>query len=240
MVEVVETGGRLGNQMFEYTFGRIIAEELGFKFTHNLKAYELDNNFKVPRIILGKEIHQPIQSINGVHTWAPDLLDNIIKDKSDRKILLHGFFQKYVYYKNYKHKLKEWFKFDINKFNSPDTIGVHIRKGDFKGSISDMSDEYYIGLLKNETFENILLTSDEPNHPTLHRIRNEFKNVILFNDTPYKTLETFVCLDKLITSYGTFSWWMGFLGKASRVYMPSKVMHEIDLRVTDEPRYIFV
>jgi len=240
MVEVLETGGRLGNQLFEYAFGRIIAENFGYKFTHNLKAHELDNEFKLPRVIPGKEIQQPVQTVNGIHTWASDLLENILNDKSERKILLHGYFQKYIYYKNYKNKLKEWFKFDVNKFNFSNSIGVHLRKGDFKGSISDMPDDYFINILKNESFENIVVTTDEPNHPTVFKIKNEFKNVLLFNDSPYKTLEAFVCFDKLIISHGTFSWWMGFLGKASKVYMPGNVRHEIDLRVTDEQRFTFV
>lgn len=240
MVQLQQTGGRLGNQLFEYAFGRIIAEELGYRFEHNLGADELKNNFKLPKVIEGKSFETPIQKIDCLHKWSPTLLEEIINDKKDRKIILNGYFQKYIYYKNYKHKLKDWFKFDCNKHNYDDAIGVHIRKTDFKNSIYDMPDDYFLKILRAEAFNKIFITSDEPENETINKIKKEFKNVELFSGSPYETMEHFVCFKKLILSLGTFSWWIGFLSNADKVYMPDKVTHEIDLRVKDDLRYIFL
>jgi hypothetical protein len=240
MVELVGSTGRLGNKLFEYSFARIIAEHFNYKFIHNLDNKELSENFNLPKVIEGKEFSFPVQIINGIHEFDYNLLNCILEDVSDRRIKINGYFQKYIYYKNYKDKLKTWFYVNNEKFDYPGAIGVHIRKGDYVNSVYDLPDEYFIDILKAETYEKIYLTSDDPSHPTVKRIQNEFKNVELFNGSPYETLENFSCFDKLITCFGTFSWWMGFLSKASKVYMPNKIIGQIDLKVDDEERYTLV
>jgi len=243
MVHVERSGGRLGNQMFEYAFGRIIAEHFNYKFTHNLQIPELSENFKLPDSLGGKEIHDPVQNVNGIITYSSDLLDSILNDTRERKIICNGYFQNYNYYKNYKHKLKKWFYINNKEFDFSNCIAVHIRKGDFKNhSHFDVPDNYFLDIIKSESFDKIFLASDEPSHNIVQKILTDYKDkAILVEDTPFNTLKQFACFKKLILSFGTFSWWMGFLSDASRIYLPNKFFpNNIDLRVTDEERYILV
>lgn len=231
--------------MFEYAFGRIIAEELGYKFSHNLTASEITNYFHLPNNIGGKEFNSPVQEIEAIYKWDKSLLTDILNNKEDRKIVLHGFFQKYSYYINYKEKIKKWFYFDFNKYSFEDAIGVHIRKTDFGAPVHrhfDLPDEYFLDVLKTENYESIHITSDDPNHCLIKKIQNEFNNVLVFSGNAVETMERFVCYKKILISQGTFSWWMAFLSNAEKIYMPQKLVEpgEIDLRVIDESRYVFV
>lgn len=243
MVTVKTSGGRLGNQMFEYAFGRIIAEHFNYKFTHNLPAPELSNDFKLPNIIDGREILDPVQLVEGNYNYPPDLLDNILNTSYDRKIVCDGFFQNYNYYKNYKHKLKQWFHIDTEEYDSKNDLAVHIRKGDYKAHPHfDLPDEYFLNLIKQENFDRLIVSSDEPSSNVVQKIFEQYKDrAILFEDTPFNTLYHFACHNKLILSFGTFSWWIGFLSNAEKIYLPNKFFPgNIDLRITDDKRYTLI
>lgn len=242
MVEIQASGGRLGNQMFEYALGRIIAEHFGYKLTHNLYCSELETNFNLPKILEGREISSPVQHIDGMINYESNLLETILDNNSERKIILHGFFQNYNYFKNYKDKIKKWFYIDKN-YENKDDIAIHIRKNDFKHIPKfDSSDDYFLNLLRKESFNKIIIATDEPEYILIKKIMEEFNDrVIIFKGNTFETLQHFTCYNKLILSFGTYSWWMGFLSNAERIYLPNRICPgSIDLRVFDEERYVLV
>jgi hypothetical protein len=155
---------------------------------------------------------------------------------------LHGFFQNYNYFKNYKDKLKKWFHIEKN-YENKDDIAVHIRKNDFKHIPKfDSSDEYFLNLLRGEKFNKIVIATDEPEYILIKKIEEEFKGrVLMFKENTFNTLQHFTCYNKLILSFGTFSWWMGFLSNAEKIYLPNKICPgSIDLRVFDEERFVLI
>jgi len=239
MVEVIGTPGRLGNKMFEYAFGRIVAEHFNYKFIFHPFVKEIVENFNLPQFLDGKDISYPNQDVNGIYEYSYTLLDEILANTQERKITINGYFQKYVYVREHKEKIKQWFYLDTNKFNFENSIGIHIRKGDQKNTIYDVPDSYFIDILKSESFDNVYITSDAPQDDVIKTIQNEFKNVHIFQGDTFNTLQNFVCFKKLITTASSYSWWMGFLSNA-KVYMPNKTYNAIDLRVDDEERFILV
>jgi hypothetical protein len=239
MVEIKTSGGRLGNQMFEYAFGRIIAEELGYKLIHNLNLLQ---PFNLPSIN-GKSFNTTEQYIDGLNFYSDNLLNEIIGNKNDRKITLHGYFQKYCYIKPYKEKIKNWFHLDKEDVYFDDTtVGIHLRKGDltYCNQWMDMDDSYYLNILERENFDKIIITSDTPDYPLIKNIISKYKNVALFNADTLSTLKVFSCFKNLILSNGTFSWWMAFLGNPKKVYMKNFIHDSINLVVNDDPRYIII
>jgi len=231
--------GRLGNQMFAYCFARIIAQEFNYKLVNNLPLLQ---DLRLEQV--HGSIYTNDQEVVYGYEYKDDLLENVLKNKNNRMIITEGYFQKYNYYKNYKTNIKEWFKeIDPNKENiSNDTIGMHIRKDDISRENQkwDLPDEYFIDTLKMENPEKIIITSDEPTHATIKKIQNEFKNVEIYNGSTIDTLKKFVCFKKLILSFGTYSWWMGFLSNASKIYMKDKIDNDIDLVIRDNPNYIII
>jgi hypothetical protein len=239
MVIVNPTPGRLGNQMFSYCFARIIAQEFNYALINNLPLLQELNLTSID----GNICRDPQEIIYG-YDYKDDLLENILKNKKDRMFILEGYFQKYIYYKNYKQEIRTWFKeLNPNKEQiEENTIGIHIRKDDIPREVQkcDLPDEYFIDILKTEKPEKIIITSDEPTHSTIKKIQNEFKNVEIYNGSTIDTLKKFVCFKKLILSFGTYSWWMGFLSNASKIYMKDKIDNDIDLVIRDDKNYIIV
>jgi hypothetical protein len=238
--------GRLGNEMFVYSFGRIIAEALNYKMNRERNVWMGEIN--LPPLFTQLEYHSPIQLVDGRGNYQPDLLDKVIDDKSPRKIFVSGYFQKYCFYKKYKEKVKSWFPIKLDPIISPNDIAIHLRKDDITGSQHDLPDSYFIDILKSESHDKIFITSDSPDCSTIKNIVNEFKNVILITGPPYATIQKLASFKKLILSQGTFSWWAGFLGVADVIYsaIPKTGFNvkspdnPIDLYVTDEPRWKYI
>jgi len=99
-----------------------------------------------------------------------------------------------------------------------------------------------LNLLRKESFNKIIIATDEPEYILIKKIMEEFKDrVIIFKGNTFETLQHFTCYNKLILSFGTYSWWMGFLSNAERIYLPNRICPgSIDLRVFDEERYVLV
>lgn len=236
MVKLVSCG-QLGNQMFQYAFARTIAEELGYSLV--TENNEVEKIFNLPPLS-GKLFLEPEEFIDEKRNEL-DLLDKLVANKTDRLIHLKGYFEKYLYYKPNKEKIKKWYYLDpIDKNNN--IIGIHLRMHYFSHLIKPL--EYYYDILKKEQFDKIAIATDDVNHNYVKTILKDFSNAFVLSLDRIDTMRYFKTLEKIIIGHGTYGWWLGFLSNASRIYMPnhidSQLLTDVDLRVTDEERYIFV
>jgi len=240
MVELTFTGGRMGDKMFEYAFGRIIAENLNYAY-NPIKDSDMLYHFNLQKVE-GECYNDPIEKINGMNRYDYDLIKKICENKEKRKIEIKGFFHLYEYYKDYKHKLRQWFPLIVKKELNKNAVGVHIRNGDYPIEWRN-SNDYYIDILKKENPEKIYITSDEPDHESVLKILREFPQAEKYwNDSPYQTMSDFSQLKTLIISNGGFSFWMGILSNAERIYAPNNcvIPNFIDLVVYDDSKYIYL
>jgi len=240
MVELEFTGGRLGDRMFEYAFGRIIAENLGFAYKP-----KMDSNFLTPfnlTEVPGEIYDEPVQNVCGRQTYEYNLLNKICENKEKRKIRIQGFFHLYEYYKDYMHKIKQWYRLEPKKELIKNAVGVHIRNTDYPIEWRNKP-EYYIEILKKESPEKIYITSDEHGHESVQNILNNFPQAEIYNNPcAYGTMSDFSQLKTLILSNGSFSFWMGILSNAEKIYGPSNcvIPKYIDLIVYDDSRYKYL
>lgn len=243
MVEVVYQG-RLGNNLFQYCFGRILAENLGFK----LKASPIPGFFNTNMAVDGNDYSgHPVQILTG-HTVD---LKHILFDKSKRKIVLNGFFQRYEYYRMYKDLIRNnWFLTDIKAKQEirPDDIIVCIRRKDAADGIA--SDQlplsYYEEALAMTGYNRVFVVTNVSKDPFVLKFKKKYNAILL----PSSTLDNFrliMLFKKIIMSASTFYWWASFLSDAEEIYAPipltgrwSKERPDIDLRVSDEMRYSYV
>lgn len=236
---------RLGNKLFQYCLGRIIAENLNYK----LKCEEI-KGFK------------NIEQLPGIGYSNPRLkyikheinLDEILNDHSPRKIILHGWFQKYRYYKDYKNKIKEWLYLEPinNTFNiDQDDIVVHIRLGDYYHIFKrTLSYDYYsdaIKIIREKHNGRIFICTDDLNNNKYLKYFSKY-NPIFVNYNEVDSLRFIKLFNNIVLSMSTFSWWGGFLSDAKNIVYPILGVDkggcwgrntDIDLRV-DEDRYIYL
>lgn len=158
-----------------------------------------------------------------------DKIVSKIKELNPEILIIDGFFQLYDFYQEKEESIKNSFVFE-KKFEK-DTVGIHIRKGDIKGSDFELPNEWYIEMIKKFPKHKKIITTDSPNDDLIKLLMDE--GCELYQDTPEKTIIRFSNFSDLILSGGSFSWWMGFLSEGNKyVLIPNKgwYTHDSDLK----------
>ena len=239
MVEV-RYRGRFGNRLFQYCFARIIAEELGF----GLQADAIPGFPGTAETVSGATHGDPIMTLTG---HVADLAA-ILRDRSPRRIVLDGYFQRYEYYRPHRDLIRDrWLRFEraAPPDVAPGDLAMHVRLGDYiRPHRAALPMSYYESILARAPYDRLILCTDDPDDPFLERF------------APYRPIvrragerEDFLLLcaaRRMVLSQSSFSWWAAFFSAAEEIYFPlpaegfwSRGRTEIDLRV-DEPRYRYV
>jgi len=208
---------RLGNRLFTYCFGRILAEELGYE----LVAEPIKGFLGTYKKIRGQRYESPEVIYN--QTDLPDLKE-ILNDKTPRKITVQAYLQRYHYYEKYTDKIRnDWLKLDpLPDGAGPNDIVVSIRLGDFIKINWALSLSFYHNIIDQIQAEGVLgkifIVSDEINSPLL----NSFKKhgAIFIDKDPIDQLRLMKTAGYIVMSTSTFSWWGAFLSSAHKVYFP--------------------
>jgi len=207
----VRPEGRLGNNIFQYVFARIVHEETGLALNYSVGTKFL----KTPKIegVQGVGEHIVIQDNRG-----PVVLNDVVSACRGKNVLIHGFFQEKIYYQNRRQNIKQWLGEIPN--SNPKTTGVHIRKGDYKSSkYWDLPDSYFLKAIEESNPTRLIVFTDEPNYPLVERLVAMGAILSKSNDAESDMFLLGTCSD-IIMSRSTFSWWSGFLSCASRIYAP--------------------
>lgn len=208
---VVCRRGRLGNVLFQYTFGRIIASSNGMALRKNFDY----GNLKELINLSGNSL--PIQlRITDCDQNEGQILD-IEKLKSlGRGMVIDGFFQHRSYYENNRKLIKSWlFDQPVTKQN---TVGVHLRFGDYKEIGWTLPESYYNSCILNSGLSNVLIFTDEPENPYVVKLLKE--GAKLSGGSEEEDLRSLASCQKIVMSRSSFSWWAGFLSNAEKIYFP--------------------
>ena len=248
MVEV-KYRGRLGNKLFQYCLGRIIAEKLGYK----LKADPIPGFPATYDNIEGKDFSNLEKETLGDDFRDLNLL---LSNPRKRKIVLYGHFQRYEHYKNYKDKIKtKWAKPDYDHIHchatNEDDMIVCVRRGDYARKKIALPYSYYQNILRKENYNNAYIVTEDIHDPFNLKLANEFDAKIVRSGikTNFKIIMN--AKNKIIISHSTFHWFPSFLSPAKEIFFPQPTTgfwsnaHEnthpnIDLVVDDEDRYTYV
>ena len=213
--------GRLGNNMFQYCFGRILSEELHFNL--DVKPIKYFSNI------------QPIKKYNfNLNNLCTEELEkheidfiSIINNKTPRIIILNGYFQRYEYYEKYLDKIKQWLEIDLKYENNfiinvnPKDFTLHIRLTDLAQlNLHPNMIKFYKDILDNNIFETLYIITDNKNDKRLIKIFKEYNYQIISNSE----IEDFLFIKKsnnIICSQSTFCWWAAILSDAKNIYLPT-------------------
>jgi hypothetical protein len=221
--------GNMGNQMFQYAFGRSIAEDTGMK----LVAPAIPG-FANTGPLPGKEILEPLRVFRGcrVDRWLC----------KDAKIHLRGSFEYYPMLEAYRNQIKtDWLyrpkaprteicmEYKNGKFEPTDSyihpadILLNIRLGDFLAP--KHKDKRYLGfpffrkILDKLKFRRLFIASDEIQHEELRGF-DVYNPVFMFSPDKFATLNLRYYFNRLIISRSTYTWWLGYLSDIPEVYLP--------------------
>lgn len=239
--------GRLGNNLFQYALGRIIAEHLGLELrcrrvarprveypgaaTDGGSAANLESVSgyfpNAPMSLPGDSVDLPVESleIDSRPGWTGHLidLDSLLNNTERRCIRLNGYFQRFEYFLPYRQKLREWFRLVPagRRFTVDDNdVVLNFRRGfdyGIRGWTLDLS--YYDQVISGMSgIGHIYATGDLIDDD----LRRHFDrhNVRFFSGAPVEQLSFIAQFKRIVMANSTFSWWAGFLSQADELYAP--------------------
>jgi hypothetical protein len=249
--------GRFGNQLCPYFLGRIISDHLNFKLfgpTSSDREYSL-KEINVVYDQPGYASYQnPVQLLGndslGDQFSHPDFnLNSLLNDKTPRKIILDGYFQRKKFFVPYRDQIKQWF--DPIKYNVPkDQVAVHVRLGDcLQPNLRIVLNplQYYIEALNSLKFTKVVICTDSPNDKEYIEPLVKKYDATLFAGTEKQTISFLAAHNNLILSQGTFSFWASFLCDGENIvneiqktgYNSLQMRDKIDL-LLDGPNYKYI
>jgi hypothetical protein len=250
MVEV-KYQGRLGNNLFQYCFGRIVAESLGYR----LVAEPIPGFPKTADVVDGVVYEKPLRLFKEDPFTQTTDREQLFKKKTPGKILLDGYFQRYEYYKPCKKKIKKWLSTAETEKPyelSVDDFVVHIRALDYR-TVPGCGPAFYRftpfcwykDILDNTNWRKLYVVTDDPKDRLSQKMVNRYGAVTVSTDglSDFNFIKS---AKRIAISASSFSWWAAWLSDAIEVYFPmvgyydQRVRPDIDLRVDDEERFIHV
>lgn len=205
--------GRLGNNMFQYAIGRIIAERKGYKLDCPQLPY-----FKNCVNVNGEIINNNIYHVN-----TPQYIDIETILKHNGGILLDTFAQRMAYYEEYYDQLKHWFDVPNIGMDAPlsTDLVIHLRLEDYQFHNIVLPVDYLynqaVDIVKNCGCTRGWIVTNDRNHPQVKYFTD--RGFLLYNKSELNDYIFMREAKNLIISQSTFSWWAGYLGNGN-IYVP--------------------
>jgi len=240
--------GHLGNNLFQYALGRVLAEELGHALTcvaplarpgfdrveqasgiadqlSGLAGHFAD----VPLGLPGREIvfpqlrlvlgEQPEWHGHGIN------LARVLRTGHRQRIVLRGYFQRSEYYLPYRERIRRWFHLPSVEGElrpGPRDIVVHLRRSyDMRVLDRMLSLRFYEQALEAASFDRVLVCGlgiDEATRTRLARFRPEYLAL-----DALATLRLLQRANNIVLANSTFSWWGAWLSDAEHIWFPRPV-----------------
>ena len=211
----VEYLGRLGNKMFQYCLGRILATEFGW----SLRAAALDGFARTGDAVHGARYSGPPVEVTDDGFDLPSLLS----DRQPRKIRLRGYFQKHAVYRPYQSIIREWLDLGCTGTEPApgDAVVVNVRRTDYVELGWALPFAYYEEAIRKSKARRVIIVTDAPGDPFFRSFAS-FKPRF-FRGSPIAQFAFMTSARALVMSQSTFSWWPTFLGNMENVFCPIPV-----------------
>jgi len=241
MIEV-RYRNRLGNNLFQYALGRILAEEKGYA----LSAAPITGFPNTRHPVHGTAYEQPRCLFRKVQ-----IIDfaGLLADPTPQRLILDGWFQRGEYYWPYRDRILKWFGKDpaiqMPDFQ-PDLI-VHVRRDDYLYYGWALPFSYYEEAIErlNPPGGRICILTDDPTDP-FFRLFERWQPQFYHGDM----LQEFWLMaqaPRLVLSQSTFSWWAAFLAESQVTVCPAPSFgcwrprpDKMEVNLVDRERFICI
>lgn len=233
--------GRMGNNLFQYGLGRIIHEKTGFRLDTANQNKDLLETFGIPLEYGSTRFDNQDYFLNcpdyieGIVKPDPILInehpfesvDEIISAADNRRgLILHGFFQRWHYYIDWKEKLKQWF-FLPPWHDTPDSGDwiFHIRHEDYLASNSQIPFSYYEKIIDeySSRIDRLYFIGKGLSQETIRHFQEkypQFRTCYVDGGSAINDFRIMKSFSNIICSNSSYAWWAAFLSDAERVFIP--------------------
>jgi hypothetical protein len=213
----VNYGCRLGNHLFQYVAGRLLAEKLGLALRAEPLAGFPRTHDEVPGRVIAVE---PAHILEGPDPFPP--WPNLDALQGKQIAVGSGFVHSRYFIEDRDH-IRPWLSSAPPEDVDPDDVLVNVRLGDFMpgracplGLALDPS--YYDFALSRMKFKRVHLMTDDPNSPYLECLA-KYKPVIVTGYGAEHFMKA-LAFKKIVMSNSTFCWWFTFASSAREIYLP--------------------
>jgi hypothetical protein len=209
----VDYNGRFGNRLFQYFTAVLVAQSNTHAISNPLQT-DIDNLKYDYKEKDNKSERIEVNDENFSHYI------NSADEASNMHIV--GYFQKREIIKKFIEKRDELFN-DIGEREPIKGTYVHVRLGDILDTPGKYCElEYYEKALESADLsgEFNFISSDSPEHSYVSTLREKYGLRFLIANEEDTILRASRFENKIL-SFGTFSWWIGFLGSQKNVMCPN-------------------
>ncbi len=223
--------GQLGNQLFTYVIGKILAVKTGMRYDPPTEFLDKTGGHvkwsadPIWRMLPtdGRECAGKPHVISTGQWYDLDSLSNEVP-----LYIEYGYFQNYGLIRNWKAQIREeWLKIPTHRFveTRDDTVYMHVRRTDYCRPISECLhcgiastiQEFRDCMNEFPECSRVVVCTDGPDDAFF----DDFNQVCTdWSFSGGKWDEDFLLLASakhLVLSQSTFSWWAGFLGRAEKI-----------------------
>jgi hypothetical protein len=211
--------GRMGNRMFQYALGVILAKAKGCELFHDgLTNFNIDPKHG--------DISNPIHT-KQYGTQYVDLNELI---NTDRDILINSYVQQSHLFIPYRDDLVNVFKSKNTDIINADKLVIHIRETDYVQIGTFLGYDFYKELIVNSGFTDVIIVTDNSNSDTVQRLLSDGctlntegyvnKFSVSCDDRGMCDFNTLRNSENVALSQSSFSWWAAFLGQHKTLIFP--------------------
>lgn len=212
MVEV-RFKGQLGNNLFQYCLGRLLAEDLGYA----LQAPPIAGFPNTREAVDGRRYDEPTVTLRGYRAE----LDQLLAAPPQARIVLDGWFQWSHYFRPHRSRIRRWLEFDAAirpPEPAPATV-VHVRRTDYVGNGWALPFSFYEeALTRLGDPGQVWILTDDPADPFFRQFARWQPR--FSRGTALEDLRFMAGARRIVMSQSTYSWWATFLGDPAEVICP--------------------
>ena len=219
MTSTTTTNGRLCNQIIRNLAVSFIAE----KFNLHVKYASFDLIEKLGiRLFSGENKYDDTIILNDDNYFSVynsnDLRNNLNPNNNYFQTKeITNFMYNYLHLEKNKKLIMEKNKFN-SRYNNNNDLYVHIRLTDAAHCNPGLL--YYLNTIKTIQFDNLYLSTDEPNHNIIQEIKKQYPATVIIKYDEITTIQFASTCKHILLSHGSFSAMIGYLSYFSTVYYP--------------------
>lgn len=215
---------RMGNRMFAYAFGRLLAEDKKCEFIS-----EPLPNFKNA---VGTSVKPTVSS--GLSLRKTYGMNFVIYDEllaTDCDIIVDSYVQKASYYISHRDTIRNWFELDPpEQMPGDNELVIHVRETDYLqiGIVPDES--FYLGIMDMLGYDRYTVVTDNFNSQLMQKMKTAGYDILsdmgvpkfshINNGNIMRDFKYMLFSSNLLISHSSFSWWPAFLGYQKKVFFP--------------------
>ena len=220
-----DPAGRMGNRMFQYTFGYILSKLKNCSFYYgSLPNFNISSNLED----VGNLHRARINTRNYGDQYAD--IDLLVNHEGD--VIVDSFVQKSRFYVDYKEELKSLFKVQDTIINKNKLV-LHIRETDYVTINAFLGYDYYKKLIDDSKYKEVMIVTDNTTSDTVQKLVKEngctlstegtVDNFTAHSDSrAIDDFKTLMYSENIAISQSSFSWWAAFLGNHKKIVFPFK------------------